>query len=350
MAGKERVVHYLNQFFGQIGGEDKAGTEPLVKTGPVGPGILFQALLGPEARIVATVICGDNYFGEHSDSATEKVLALIAAHHPDLVLAGPTFNAGRYGFACGSVCAAVIDRLGIPAVTGMFPENPGVESFRKAVHIVETTATTAGMRGAAETMSRLGLKLLRGEPLASPEEEGYLARGIRRNAFAAETGAVRAVAMLLRKLKGEPFTTEYPMPVFDRVPPVAPVAKMSEATLALVTSGGIVPKGNPDRIESSSATRYGRYDLGGLSRLIPETHETAHGGYDPTYANADPNRVLPLDVVRDLEGEGAIGRLYPFYYATVGNGTSVAQAAQFAREIAGDLLRDGVQAVILTST
>ena len=31
-----KVVHYLNQFFGQMGGEDKAGTPPQVKEGPVG--------------------------------------------------------------------------------------------------------------------------------------------------------------------------------------------------------------------------------------------------------------------------------------------------------------------------
>lgn len=344
------IVHYLNQFFGQIGAEDKADTEPLVKAGPVGPGLLFQELLGPEATISATVICGDNYFAEHIDDATEKVLAMIADYRPDLVLAGPAFNAGRYGIACGAVCAAVTDRLGIPAVTGMFPQNPGVESYRKAAYIVETKGTTAGMREGAAKMSRLALKLAKGEPIGFPGEEGYLPRGIRKNYFAAEIGASRAVTMLLTKVKGEPFVTEYSMPVFDRVAPLPPVERIREITLALITSGGIVPKGNPDRVEASSATRYGRYDIGALQKLTHQSHETAHGGYDATYANEDPNRVLPLDVVRDLEREGAIGRLYPYYYATVGNGTSVARAGQFAREIAKDLIRDGVRAVIITST
>lgn len=350
MAKKLKAVLYLNQFFGQIGAEDKAGTEPLVKAGPVGPGILFQEFFGPEAEITATVICGDNYFAEHVEEATETVLAMIKDCAPDLVLAGPAFNAGRYGIACGAVCAAVTNRLGITAVTGMFPENPGAESYRKAVYIVETKGTTAGMREAAGKMSRLALKLAKRESLGSPEEEGYLPRGIRRNFFSSETGAARAVTMLLKKLKGEPFLTEYFMPVFDRVAPLPPVEKMSEVTLALITSGGIVPKGNPDRIESSSATKYGKYDISSLQQLTADSHETAHGGYDPTYANEDPNRVLPLDVARDLEREGRIGKLYPCYYATVGNGTSVARAAQFAREIAHDLKSAGVQAVIITST
>ena len=33
---KYRVVHYLNQFFGQIGGEEKADVPPMVKEGAIG--------------------------------------------------------------------------------------------------------------------------------------------------------------------------------------------------------------------------------------------------------------------------------------------------------------------------
>jgi glycine reductase complex component B subunit gamma len=350
MLTKIRAVHYLNQFFGQIGGEDKADTAPLCRDGAVGPGVLFQQILGQEVEIVGTVICGDNYFSEHLEQATEAVLSLIKGYQPELLLAGPAFNAGRYGMACGAVGEAAARQLTIPTVTGMFRENPAVELYRKAVIIVETQATTLGMKAAAARMAALAVKLARGEALGSPAEEGYLARGIRKNTFAAKTGAARAVEMLLRKLKGEPFTTEYPLPAFDRVAPLPPLERLSEATIALITSGGIVPKGNPDRIESSSASKYGRYELGGIMSLTPQSHETAHGGYDPTYANEDPHRVLPLDVMRDLEREGVIGGLYPYYYATVGNGTSVARAQKFAREIAKDLIRDGVSAVILTST
>jgi glycine reductase complex component B subunit gamma len=350
MRRKLKAVHYLNQFFGQIGGEDKADTQPLSRAGAVGPGVLFQQILGEEVQIKGTVICGDNTFAEHTEQVTQQVIALIKSHEPDLVLAGPAFNAGRYGIACAAVCEAAAQELGIPSVTGMFPENPAVEMYRKSVYIVSTLGTALGMKDAAENMVRLAMRLARGEVLGTPKEEGYIARGIRKNYFASDSGAVRAVDMLLRKIKREPYETEYPMPVFDRLEPLPPVERLGEATIALVTSGGIVPKGNPDRIESSSASKFGKYDISKLEHLSPESHETAHGGYDPTYANADPHRVLPLDVIRDLEREARIGKLYPYYYATVGNGTSVASARKFAQEIAKDLIRDGVQAVILSST
>ncbi|MCS4464118.1 glycine/betaine/sarcosine/D-proline family reductase selenoprotein B [Clostridium botulinum] len=88
------------------------------------------------------------------------------------------------------------------------------------------------------------------------------------------------------------------MPVFDRVEPNKAVEDISKCKIAIVTSGGIVPKGNPDHIESSSASKYGKYDIEGLMDLNSETHETAHGGYDPNYANEDSDRVIPVDVLR----------------------------------------------------
>ena len=182
-----------------------------------------------------------------------------------------------------------------------------------------------------------------------PEAEGYIPRGIRKNYLSENTGATRAVNKLLKKLAGENHQTELVMPKFDKVKPLPPIEDLSKATIALVTSGGIVPRGNPDHIESSSASRFGKYSLEGLETISSQTHQTAHGGYDPTYANANPNRVLPVDIMRELEKEKVIGKLYDYYYATVGNGTSVANAKKFGEAIAKELAKKGVQAVLITS-
>ena len=88
----------------------------------------------------------------------------------------------------------------------------------------------------------------------------------------------------------------------------------------------------------------------GSEMCIRDRYETAHGGYDPVYANEDPDRVLPVDVLRDMEKEGVIGSLHHLFYTTVGNGTSVASAKAFAAEYSQKLKADGVDAVILTST
>lgn len=347
---KYRVVHYLNQFFGQVGGEEKANTPPFCKEGPVGPGMALQGILGETAEIVATVICGDSWFNENIEAAKAQVLEMIAQHKPDLVIAGPAFNAGRYGMACGAVAQAVDQNLGVPVISGMYPENPGAEMYRRHALIVETGDSAAAMRKAVPAMGQLALKVLRQEELGTPQEEGYIPRGIRQNIFTEKRGSQRAVEMLLAKLRGEEYKTEYPMPEFDRVAPNPALKDVSKAKIALVTSGGIVPKGNPDHIESSSASKFGKYSLEGVDNLTQDTHATAHGGYDPVYANEDADRVLPVDVLREMEKEGKIGSLHKYFYTTVGNGTAVASAKSFAAQIAQELKQDGVDAVILTST
>ena len=348
---KIKVVHYINQFFANIGGEEKADYPAEKRPGEVvGPGMAFNAAFGDEAEIIGTIVCGDTYFNENVDKATADILEMVKEMQPDLFIAGPAFNAGRYGVACGTIASAVQEKLGIPSLTGMYIENPGVDMFASKVYMVSTKNSAAGMRDAVKKMAPLALKLAKGEPIGASCEEGYIPNGVRVNFFEKERGSKRAVEMLLKKLAGKEYTTEYPMPAFDRVAPNPPIKDLSKATIALVTSGGIVPKGNPDHIESSSASKFGEYDITGVTDLTADTYETAHGGYDPVYANADADRVLPVDVMRDLEKEGVIGELHNKYYATVGNGTAVASAKAYAAEIAKRLIADGVDAVILTST
>lgn len=345
-----KVIHYINQFYAGIGGEEKADYQPEIREGVVGPGMALKGAFKGEAEIVATVICGDSYFASNMDEATAKILDMMRKYQPDAFIAGPAFNAGRYGTACGAMCAAVAKEFNIPVISGMYPENPGVEMYKKAAWIIETPDNAVGMRKAVPAMAKLALKLLKGEAVGKPSEEGYIERGVRKNIFYDKLAAERCVDMFVAKLRGEPFETEYKMPVFDRVPPQPAVKDMAHATIALVTSGGICPKGNPDHIEASSASKFGEYDITGVMDLTSETHCTAHGGYDATYADQDADRVLPVDVLRDLEREGVIGKLHNKFYATVGNGTSVANAKKFGAEIVNRLVRDGVTAVILTST
>jgi glycine reductase complex component B subunit gamma len=346
-----RVVHYINQFYAGIGGEEKADIKPEVREGFIGPGMGLNALLKPKgAEIVATVICGDSYFNENVDEAKAKIIEMIKKYNPDLFIAGPAFNAGRYGVACGNIATAVEESLNIPAMSAMYIENPGADMYKKQVYIVETKNSAVGMRDALPKIANLALKLANKQTIGAPNEEGYIERGIRKNYFSADRGSKRAVDMLVKKIKGETFTTEFKMPVFDRVEPNPPIADITKVKIAIVTSGGTVPKGNPDHIESSSASKFGKYDIEGVDDLTAETYETAHGGYDPTYANTDSDRVIPVDVLRQFEKEGKIGSLHRYFYSTVGNGTAVASSKKFGEQIARELIADGVQAVILTST
>ena len=347
---KLRIIHYINQFYGQIGGEDKADQVPIIQSGSVGPGSALQGLMGDNVEIVATIICGDTYFAENSEKATDEILEFMADYEFDGLIAGPAFNAGRYGMACGAVCKAAKDRFNVPVLTAMYPENPGAELYCKDIYVLECGKSAAGMGQTLKHLSEFAMKLFTDKEIGFPEEEGYIPQGRRVNVWKEKTGAIRAVEMLLKKMKGEEFTTELPMPIFDKIDPASPIEDIKTSTIALVTSGGIVPKGNPDHIEAANATKFGKYDINNLNDLNSADFETVHGGYDPVYALEDPDRVLPLDAMRDLEKDGVIGKLHDSFYSTVGNTTAVTSAEKFGKKIGEELLEAGVDGVILTST
>src|SRR3970040_2698897 len=93
-----RIVHYLNQFFGGVGGEEQANCEPRTIQGSKGPGRLFEKFFREQnvpVEIVATVICGDSYFTENKEKGLGEILPEIQGDSPALVIAGPACNARR---------------------------------------------------------------------------------------------------------------------------------------------------------------------------------------------------------------------------------------------------------------
>jgi glycine reductase len=167
-----RVAHYLNQFYGRIGGEEAADTPLRVVDGPVGPGVPLQQLLEPHGgTLVTTLVCGDNFANEQADLFKAEVTQALQAARPDVVIAGPAFNAGRYGLACGEVCLRAAQDLRLPAVTALYPENPATSLYRRDVVIVPTTATAASMQVTLRRLAELAVRLGRGESLGPPWAE-----------------------------------------------------------------------------------------------------------------------------------------------------------------------------------
>jgi betaine reductase len=140
------------------------------------------------------------------------------------------------------------------------------------------------------------------------------------------------------------------LPKFDKVPPAPPIKDLSKAVIALVTDGGLYPAGNPDRIEASGATKFGQYSIDQVDSLSSEQYEVNHNGYNNAFVEADPNRLVPVDVARELEKEGYIGKLFPYYFATTGVVTTLANSKRIGESIARILKENQVDGVILTST
>lgn len=347
---KTKIVYYINQFFGQEGGEEAASTGITVHEGAFGVAQNFEVAYGDDSEVLATIVCGDNYIAEKLEEVTAEIVDIIEGYKPDVFVAGPAYAAGRYGVACGSLCTAVTKKMKIPVITAMNEVNLGVDIYRKEIYILKTGTNARTMRDDTAKMAEFIKKLVNKIELDSPEEEGYFTRGFKRNVVADKKPAKRALNMLLDKLNGREFESEIPLPLTEDIKRPAPILDLSKATIVLATDGGLYPADNPDNMPSAAADRFGAYDISGIDSLKQGDWKIYHGGYDQTYSNAEPNRLVPVDSMRKLEKEGYIGKLHNKFLATTGLVAPVAFSTKTGKQMVQYVNDNNIDAVVLTST
>lgn len=118
---------------------------------------------------------------------------------------------------------------------------------------------------------------------------------------------------------------------------------LSQRRVAIISTAGVHPRGD----------RPFTFMPEDLYRLIPGditasdltmTHISAN--FDRTGFQQDWNVVFPLDRLRDLAEKGIIASVADFHYSFMG-ATDPLQMESTARDIAGLLKKDGVNAVLL---
>lgn len=345
-----KVVHYINQFYAGIGGEDQASIGLGTRDGAMGPGLALEDALGDEFKIVKTIICGDNTIAEQPDSIIPQLLDEVSAAEADLFLAGPGFNAGRYGLGCGSACAAVTEKLKIPAVTALYSENPGTDLYKNRCYILQSENNARHLRETVKDMAAFAKRLVEGDAIGDGKQEHYHGSGPAIEIDYGIPAFTRGIDMLLKKYRGEPFKTEVIMPNHEEIPIPDLGKPLSECRIAVVTDGGLVPIGNPDHQVPTNSKHYRSYSIKGMSTLKPEDWEVSHQGYDNSYVLEDPNRLVPIDALRDLQKKGVIKSVDERIFSTAGVMTPMEKCKEFGEGIAKELKEDGVDAVIETST
>ena len=132
-------------------------------------------------------------------------------------------------------------------------------------------------------------------------------------------------------------------PPFETSPPLVTGPPLAERRVAIVTSAGLHRR--DDR----------NFSLRDLSyRVIPGDIATADlvmtqssVNYDRTGFQQDANVVFPIDRLRELENAEEIGEVADYHYAINGAGWLPHEIEPTARELAGLLKEDGVNAVLL---
>lgn len=345
-----KIVYYMNQFFGGEGGEESASEGIAVFEGTKGISGIFESAYGGDCKVAATIICGDNYIAENLDKVCDEIIEIVKKYSPDAFVAGPAYAAGRYGVACGALCTKIAEKLSIPTVTAMNELNPGVQLYHKKVYILKTGDNARAIKTDVEKMAAFVKRILAGETIGLPDDEGYFARGYKRNKKSEKTPPERAVDMLLDKFYNREFTTEIPLPSSEDVPRPNPIKDLSKITVALATDGGLYPIDNPDNMPTQNADRFGAYDISGMDELKPGEWKIRHNGFDNTFSNADPNRLVPVDSMREMEREGVIGKLYDKFLATTGLVATVENSTKTGKAMVDYVKEHNIDAVVLTST
>jgi len=94
---------------------------------------------------VATIIGGDNWVATNPTDAQPAIRAALEQHRPDILVAGPAFNAGRYGVACAEACLAVEAALGVPTVASMYADNPAAGIYRQRLYLTPSGEHASSM-------------------------------------------------------------------------------------------------------------------------------------------------------------------------------------------------------------
>lgn len=347
-----KILHYMNQFFAGIGGEEKADQAVALQQGAVGPGSALLEMLRSAGAEFNTVVCGDNYFHEEEAEAGQAILDAVERFSPDLFIAGPAFNAGRYGIACAKACSWVQESCRIPTITAMHPDNPGSKEIGRHVYVIETGASTASMLECLRRYAQLIEAIRARDAIAVKNFRAEYCLTIPRR-FTVRSGKpdfVRATDLLLAKLNGGPYESEIPrVPAERHEVPNLPL-DLKDATLALVTEGGLVPAGNPDRLESTRGSKFLKYSVAGRDDLKAGEFQAMHTGYNTASVDQDPDRILPLDAMRRLELAKRYKKLHDQYYVTTGTGAMPSKMEEIGAGIARDLKDQGINGVILTAT
>jgi glycine reductase len=195
-------------------------------------------------------------------------------------------------------------------------------------------------------------RLLSGEAIGRPTEDCYFPRGVVKNEYIAKTAAERGVDMLLAKLGRLEFVSELAIPKFERIPAPAPVKDLASCEVAVVSDGGLCAKGNPQGLSGRGNKVWCTYEIDSFfSTDIEEIEcEVVHTGYYSVEVLENPFRLVPVDVLQELEREGVIGKLHSDYFCTSGNATVAKVCHNMGTEMAAEIQNRGVEAVILTST
>lgn len=120
---------------------------------------------------------------------------------------------------------------------------------------------------------------------------------------------------------------------------------LSRRRVAIVSTAGLQQSGDRPFTGSAGATEYRLIPADAPTGTLMMSHMSVN--FDRTGFRRDVNLVFPLDRLRELAARGEIGSVAQFHYSFMGAISPPTRYEASAREVAGLLKRDGVDAAVL---
>lgn len=131
---------------------------------------------------------------------------------------------------------------------------------------------------------------------------------------------------------------------FDTRPWVKP-PPLERCRVAIVTTAGLHRRGDRPFGPGAAATDYRIIPGDTPATELTMSHQSVN--FDRTGFQEDHNVVFPIDRLNELARDGTIGAVAGYHYSFMG-ATAIRKLEPKARELAGLLKRDRVDAVLLT--
>jgi D-proline reductase (dithiol) PrdB len=149
-------------------------------------------------------------------------------------------------------------------------------------------------------------------------------------------------------LRARLFLKVYPWRRVDPTP-WAPLRRpLRECRVAIISSAGFAPAGQPpfNQDERGGDPTFRIVDAETQVSLLGESHRS--WAFDHSGIQADPNLGFPIDRIRELAAEGAIGAVAPRHLSCMGSQTVTRRlVSQTAPDAVHTLVRDEVDLALL---
>lgn len=134
-----KVVLIFDQGLAGAGGKSNPNIGLELAKGGIGSALMLEPYFQKiDAKVFATLYCGNEYFLNNQDEVVNKMTAMVKKINPDIVVCGPCFNFIDYAKMCAMITESINNNTDIPSITMMSDDNAEtISNYKDKISIIK---------------------------------------------------------------------------------------------------------------------------------------------------------------------------------------------------------------------